>query len=88
MPGCETTAVRYPGESMSDRFLRADIFGPLPVQIERAMAFVLTNMRKGMMLDGVGRMERNEYPPAAVRHASVNITRVATMPPLAQGSGA
>jgi len=68
----EIVAVRYAGERMSDRFVREDIRGPLPDQIRRAVAFALANMRRGIELSGVERIETTEYPEEAVREAIVN----------------
>ncbi|MBN1399731.1 MAG: DeoR family transcriptional regulator, partial [Anaerolineae bacterium] len=70
--GSEIIAVRYPGARMGDRFVRRDVRGPLPEQIGRAEAFVLANMRRDTVLEGLERMELEEYPPAAVREAIVN----------------
>ncbi|NLG52161.1 MAG: DeoR family transcriptional regulator [Chloroflexi bacterium] len=68
----EIIAVRYAGPRMSDRFVREDIRGPLPDQIQRAEAFVLSNMRRGTRLEGLERIEQLEYPEQAVREAIVN----------------
>ena len=68
----EVVAVRYAGPRMSDRFVREDIRGPLPEQIHRAVAFCLANMRRGVELVGVERVETVEYPEEAVREAIVN----------------
>lgn len=68
----EIIAVRYAGPRMSDRFVREDIRGPLPDQIQRAEAFVLNNMRRGTRLEGLERIEQLEYPEQVVREAIVN----------------
>jgi ATP-dependent DNA helicase RecG len=46
--------------------------GTLPEQIRRAEAFVTSNMRRGVRLVGLERVEETEYPPEAVREAIVN----------------
>lgn len=66
------TCVRYPGETMSDAFVREDVGGVLPDQIRRAEAFVAANMRRGARLRNLAREETLEYPIAVVREAIVN----------------
>jgi ATP-dependent DNA helicase RecG len=68
----EITCVRYPGETMSDDFVRADIKGVLAEQIRRAEAFVSSNMRQGMRIRGLAREDTPEYPISVVREAIVN----------------
>lgn len=68
----EIVAVRYAGREMGDRFVREEIRGPLPQQIQRAEAFVLANMRREVRLVGLEREEWIEYPQEAVREAIVN----------------
>ena len=64
--------VRYAGTSMGDTFVRDEIQGTLPEQIRRAEAFVLDNMRRGVRLLGLERIEETEYPVEAIREAIVN----------------
>lgn len=68
----EIVAVRYLGEEMSDEFLREDIRDPLPEQIRRAEAFVVSHMRRGVRIHGLVREEEAEYPVKAIREAIVN----------------
>lgn len=72
LPGHEVILVRYAGTQMGDEFLRDDLRGPLPEQIRRAEAFLISNMRKGNRIAGWQREEQTEYPPEAVREAVVN----------------
>jgi ATP-dependent DNA helicase RecG len=64
--------VRYAGTTMGDTFVRDEIQGTLPEQIRRAEAFVLDNMRRGVRLLGLERIEETEYPVEAIREAIVN----------------
>ncbi|NIV28486.1 MAG: transcriptional regulator, partial [Anaerolineae bacterium] len=64
--------VRYAGTTMGDTFVRDEIHGTLPEQIRRAEAFVLDNMRRGVRLLGLERIEETEYPVQAIREAIVN----------------
>jgi ATP-dependent DNA helicase RecG len=57
---------------MSDRFIREEIRGTLPEQIRRAEAFVVDNIRRGVRLQGLERVEETEYPTDAIREAIVN----------------
>jgi ATP-dependent DNA helicase RecG len=67
------SAVRFPGESMSDRFIRADISGTLPEQIDRAEHFLLEHLRKEVSIGkGMARTETLEYPLEAARELVVN----------------
>jgi ATP-dependent DNA helicase RecG len=68
----EIICVRYAGEEMSDEFVRQDISGTLPDQIRQAEAFVFTNMRREMRINGLARQDSTEYPLAVVREAIVN----------------
>lgn len=63
---------RYPGTEMGDRFIKEEVQGPLPAQIRKAEAFVLSNMRREVRLLGLERVEESEYPVEAVREAIVN----------------
>jgi ATP-dependent DNA helicase RecG len=68
----EIICVRYVGGGMGDEFVRQDISGPLPEQLRQAEAFVASNLRRGMKINGLAREETTEYPLAVVREAIVN----------------
>jgi ATP-dependent DNA helicase RecG len=68
----EILVARYAGVAMDDRFIKEEIRGTLPEQIRRAEAFVVSNMRRGVRLEGFERAEETEYPVAAIREAIVN----------------
>ena len=71
-PSAEILLARYASRQMSDEFVREVVRGPLPVQVRRAEAWVVANMRKGSRIDTVQREDRSEYPAPAVREAIVN----------------
>ncbi len=71
-PSAEILLARYMGKQMDDEFVRETARGPLAVQIQRAEAFIVANMRKGSRIDGMQRADRSEYPMPAVREAIVN----------------
>lgn len=71
--GAEITAVRFPGETMGDKFTREDITGTLPDQLRRAESFLLDHLRKGISLGkSMARSEQYEYPMEAARELVVN----------------
>jgi ATP-dependent DNA helicase RecG len=72
LPSSEITLVRYAGPQMADEFIREELRGTLPEQIQRAEAFLANNMRRGHRLSGWQRDEQTEYPLEAVREAVVN----------------
>jgi ATP-dependent DNA helicase RecG len=68
----EILVARYAGISMGDRFIKEEIRGALPEQIRQAEAFVADNVRRGVRLSGLERIEETQYPLDAVREAIVN----------------
>lgn len=68
----EVLCVRYPGDTMSDEFIRQEIGGTLAEQVRLAEAFVGSNMRRMTRIDGLARTEIGEYPLAVVREILVN----------------
>jgi ATP-dependent DNA helicase RecG len=63
---------RYAGTAMGDSFVKEEVRGTLPEQIRRAEAFVTSNMRRGVRLLGLERVEETEYPVDVIREAIVN----------------
>jgi ATP-dependent DNA helicase RecG len=72
VPSAEILVARYAGTTMGDSFLKEEVRGTLPELIRRAEAFVSGNMRRGVRLRGLERMEETEYPVDVVREAIVN----------------
>lgn len=72
LPNADIAVARFPGREMGDEFVREDIRGTLPEQIQRADAFLRDHMRVNVRLNGLSREERLEYPADAVREAIVN----------------
>jgi ATP-dependent DNA helicase RecG len=68
----EILVARYAGTTMSDSFIKEEVRGTLPEQIRRAEAFVTSNMRRGVRLIGLERVEEAEYPADVIREAIVN----------------
>lgn len=56
-----------------DVFLdKKEFIGPIYMQIENAVEFVLRNIRMGVTIDSVVRKERYELPPEAIREMIIN----------------
>jgi ATP-dependent DNA helicase RecG len=68
----EILVARYAGTTMGDSFIKEEVHGTLPEQIRHAEAFVLDNIRRGVRLQGLERVEETEYPVDVVREAIVN----------------
>jgi ATP-dependent DNA helicase RecG len=68
----EILVARYAGTAMGDSFIKEEVRGTLPEQIRHAEAFVAANMRRGVRLQGLERVEETEYPVDVVREAIVN----------------
>jgi ATP-dependent DNA helicase RecG len=72
LPGATILAARFSGPSMADRFIKQEISGTLPEQLNQAEAFVAAGMRRVVRLVGLTRQETSEYPLEAVRELLVN----------------
>lgn len=65
--------VRYAGNSVANEIIdSADIKGTLDVQIDDSYKFVLKNIKKTAAIVGTKRIERFEYPEAAIRELIAN----------------
>jgi ATP-dependent DNA helicase RecG len=72
LPNATILAVRFPGDSFSDSYVKQDIAGTLPEQLQLAEAFVHSNLQTEVRLIGLVRQETLEYPFEAVREVLVN----------------
>jgi ATP-dependent DNA helicase RecG len=72
LPNATILAARFNGLTFADRFLKKEITGTLPEQIQQAGAFVGDNMRTIVRLIGLRHQESLEYPAEAVRELLVN----------------
>ncbi|MCA9882900.1 MAG: putative DNA binding domain-containing protein [Anaerolineae bacterium] len=69
----EIAAVRFAGDTMTDKHNRQDIGGTLIDQIKRAETFLIDHLRKDVTLsDTMARSETYEYPLEAARELVVN----------------
>jgi ATP-dependent DNA helicase RecG len=72
LPNATILAAHFPGVAFSDRFVKQDINGTLPEQLQQAETFVQANLRTVVRLAGLTRQEGPEYPFEAVRELLVN----------------
>jgi ATP-dependent DNA helicase RecG len=72
-PQCRLLADAYRGtEPDGEPRDQEDIRGPMPVAIDRALAFIDRNTRHPMRVVGLNRLRMDEYPAEALREALVN----------------
>jgi ATP-dependent DNA helicase RecG len=72
LPNATILAARFNGITFADRFVKKEIAGTLPEQLQQAEAFVRENMRTVVRLVGLRHEETDEYPGEAVRELLVN----------------
>ncbi len=65
-------AARFTGSNFSDRFIKQEIGGTLPQQLQQAEVFLQENIRRVVRLVGLAHQETPEYPFEAVRELLVN----------------
>lgn len=69
----EITAARFIEDSMTDQFIKQDIAGTIPDQLERVETFLRDYLRKGVSLSqSMARSEQYEVPLEAARELVVN----------------
>jgi ATP-dependent DNA helicase RecG len=72
-PQCRILADAYRGaEADGDPRDHEDIRGPMPLAVDRALAFIDRNTRHPMKVVGLNRVRLDEYPVEALREALVN----------------
>ncbi len=72
VPSATILAARFSGAAVSDQFVKQEIRGTLPQQLNRAENFVRDQVRSVARLVGMQRTETPEYPLEAVRELLVN----------------
>jgi ATP-dependent DNA helicase RecG len=72
LPNATILAARFNGITFADRFLKKEISGTLPEQLQQADAFIRENMRTVVRLVGLRHEETDEYPSEALRELLVN----------------
>jgi ATP-dependent DNA helicase RecG len=72
LPNATLLAGRFPGVVLSDTYIKQDITGTIPEQLQQAMIFISANLRNLVRLVGLQHQETLEYPIEAVRELLVN----------------
>lgn len=71
-PQARVAVVQYAGRAMGETFLKREIEGTVPVQLDEAEAWLARATLHAVELRGMGRTDREEYPREAVREAVLN----------------
>lgn len=72
LPNSTLLAARFQGTGLADEFIKQEIHGTLPEQLQQAEAFFRANLRSVIRLRGLAHEEVPEYPFEAVRELLVN----------------
>ena len=72
LPSATILAVRFPGTAFGDQYLKQDIRGSLPQQLQQAEIFLRHNLQSVVRISGLTHQEMPEYPFEAVRELLVN----------------
>ena len=72
LPSAIILAARFSGSNFSDEFIKQEIHGSLPEQLRQAEAFLRSNIRTSVRMEGLKHQEVLEYPFEAVRELLVN----------------
>ena len=71
-PQARIAVVQYAGPQMGESFLKQEIEGPVPRQLDEAEAWLVRNTLHAVELRGMDRVDRAEYPRSALREAVLN----------------
>jgi len=71
-PQARVAVVQYAGPTMGESFLKREIEGTVPVQLDEAEAWLVRNSRHAVELRGMERFDRDEYPRDALREVVLN----------------
>jgi len=71
-PQARVAVVQYAGPQMGESFLKQEIEGPVPRQLDEAESWLVRNTLHAVELRGMDRIDRAEYPRSALREAVLN----------------
>ncbi len=71
-PFSKTQCAVFKGTDRAVFLDKREFTGPIYLQIEEAVEFVLRNIRLGAIIDGLVRKEKYELPPEAIREMIIN----------------
>ncbi|MGE5223199.1 MAG: ATP-binding protein [Omnitrophica WOR_2 bacterium] len=72
LPNATILAAHFPGIAFNDNYIKQDISGTLPEQLQQVEAFIRDNIRTVVRLSGLAHKESLEYPFDAVRELVIN----------------
>jgi ATP-dependent DNA helicase RecG len=72
LPAAQILAARFTGHSFGDRFIKQEINGSLPSQLQEVEKFLRANLQNEVRMIGLQHQEVLEYPFDAVRELIVN----------------
>jgi ATP-dependent DNA helicase RecG len=72
LPAAHILAARFTGHSFGDRFIKQEINGSLPSQLQQVEKFLRANLQSVVRMIGLQHQEALEYPFEAVRELVVN----------------
>ena len=72
LPAAQILAARFTGHSFGDRFIKQEINGSLPSQLQQVEKFLRANLQSVVRMIGLQHQEVMEYPFDAVRELIVN----------------
>jgi len=72
LPAAHILAARFTGATFGDRFIKQEISGSLPLQLQEAEKFLRANLQSVVRMIGFAHQETLEYPFEAVRELIVN----------------
>jgi ATP-dependent DNA helicase RecG len=72
LPTANILAARFSGESYGDRFIKEEMNGSLPMQLQKTEKFLRANLQNVVQMEGLQHQESLEYPFDAVRELVVN----------------
>jgi len=71
-PQARVAVVQYARTTMGESFLKREIEGTVPTQLDEAEAWLVRNTLHAVELRGMDRIDRHEYPRPALREAVLN----------------
>jgi ATP-dependent DNA helicase RecG len=72
LPNATILAARFSGRTITDHFIKQEIRGSLPEQLQQAEAFIRDNLSTQVRLVGLVHQETFQYPLEALRELLVN----------------
>lgn len=72
LPNATALAAHFPGIAFTDNYIKQDVTGTIPEQLQQLETFIRDNIRTVVRLSGLVHKEMLEYPFEAVRELVIN----------------